>query len=361
MEVVYENVTKKFGEVVAVNNLNLRVEDREFLVLLGPSGGGKTTALRLVAGLETLDSGNIYIGDAIVNDLEPKDRNVAMVFQSYALYPTMKVYANLAFPLKAHKVPKEEIRRQVRKVAELLRISHLLDRRPRQLSGGEAQRVALGRAIVREPNVFLMDEPLSNLDAKLRVQMRAELQKLHRRLGITTIYVTHDQEEAMTIGQRIAILDNGVLQQAGSPEEVYERPANIFVAGFVGSPSMNMLEGNIIKKDGELAIDVDVFTYVLPKGLRDLVRKAAASEVVLGVRPESITIVKKKRPNTISAKVDVLEPIGRELHVQLAVGDKSFIAITDPDQDLSIEEKVWLLFDEKRLYIFDKKSGKLLV
>lgn len=361
MEVVYENVTKKFGDVVAVNNLNLKVKDKEFLVLLGPSGGGKTTALRLVAGLETLDSGNVYIGDAIVNDLEPKDRNVAMVFQSYALYPTMKVYDNIAFPLKAHKVPKEEIRRRVQEVAELLRISLLLDRRPGQLSGGEAQRVALGRAIVREPNVFLMDEPLSNLDAKLRVQMRAELQKLHRRLGITTIYVTHDQEEAMTIGQRIAILDHGVLQQAGSPEEVYERPANIFVAGFVGSPSMNMLEGNIIKKDGELAIDVDVFTYVLPKGLRDLVRKAAASEVVLGVRPESITIVKKKRPNAISAKVDVLEPIGRELHVQLAVGDKTFIVITDPDQDLSIEEKVWLLFNEKRLYTFDKKSGKLLV
>lgn len=361
MEVVYENVTKKFGDVVAVDNLNLNVEDKEFLVLLGPSGGGKTTALRLAAGLETLDSGDIYIGDTIVNDLEPKDRNVAMVFQSYALYPTMKVYDNIAFPLKAHKVPKEEIRQRVQEVAGLLRISHLLDRRPRQLSGGEAQRVALGRAIVREPNVFLMDEPLSNLDAKLRVQMRAELQKLHRRLGITTIYVTHDQEEAMTIGQRIAILDHGVLQQAGSPEEVYARPANMFVAGFVGSPSMNMLEGSIIKKDGELAIDVGIFTYVLPKGLGDVVRTAAASEVVLGVRPEGITIVKKERPNAISAKVDVLEPIGRELHVQLAVGDKSFIAITDPDQDLSIEEKVWLLFNEKRLYIFDKKSGKLLV
>jgi len=357
LEVTFENVTKIFGEVIAVDNLSLKVEDRDFLILLGPSGCGKTTTLRLVAGLETPDSGNIFIGDTLVNDLAPKDRDVAMVFQSYALYPYMSVYDNIAFPLKLRKMPKGEIRKRVLKTAELLEIDDLLERKPRQLSGGQQQRVALGRAIVREPQVFLMDEPLSNLDAKLRVMMRTELRKLHQKLKITTIYVTHDQEEAMTLGKRIAVMNQGVLQQFGTPEEVYTHPANLFVAGFVGSPAMNMLEGDIIEKNGKLIIDVGVFTYPFPS---DLAREILTPKIVLGIRPEDVIITNEKDPNAIPAKIEVIEPLGRECFLSLAVSGFSLGIITRSAEGLTIGDDIWIKLDEKRLHIFDGKSQKRL-
>src|SRR6184192_3792916 len=249
--VLLDHVTKRFGEVTAVNDLSIQVQDREFLVLVGPSGCGKSTTLRLIAGLEELTAGNIYIGDRLVNDVAPKDRDIAMVFQSYALYPHMSVYDNLAFGLKLRKTPKKEIDRRVHEAAEILGIGTLLNRKPKQLSGGQRQRVALGRAIVREPKVFLMDEPLSNLDAKMRVATRAELIKLHQRISTTVIYVTHDQVEAMTMGDRIAVLNGGIIQQLGTPQELYEHPSNLFVAGFIGSPAMNFFPGaKVVGQDG---------------------------------------------------------------------------------------------------------------
>ena len=361
MEIVFENVVKKFGNVTAVNNLNLKINSGEFFVFLGPSGSGKSTALRLVAGLETPEEGNIYIGNQIVNELSPKDRNVAVVFQSYALYPHMTVYGNLAFPLKAHNLGKEEIDEKVHKSSELLGIHHLLDRKPSQLSGGEAQRVALGRAIVRNPSVFLMDEPLSNIDAKLRVMMRAELQKLHQKLKTTMIYVTHDQEEAMTVGQKICVLDNGVLQQVGTPRDIYLRPTNLFVGKFVGNPTMNLFEGSIVEKNGNVTIDTDISTFRISKGLGKVVKKAGSSEVILGVRPEDITISNKKELDYFEAKIDIVELVGREQHVFLSVKGKTLIVITNPYQDLKIKEKVWLKINGDRLYVFDKKSEKSLL
>src|SRR5512143_515173 len=270
--VVYDHVTKQFGDVTAVNDLSLDVADKEFLVLVGPSGCGKTTALRLLAGLEEISAGSIYIGDRVVNDVPPKDRDIAMVFQSYALYPHMSVYDNMAFGLKLRKTPKSEIDSRVKEAADILQIGHLLQRKPKELSGGQRQRVALGRAIVRKPQVFLMDEPLSNLDAKLRVQTRAELIKLHRNLGTTFIYVTHDQIEAMTMGTRIAVMNQGLLQQVDSPQNLYDHPANMFVAGFIGSPSMNFSDATLVKQDSKLFIDGGTFRLEVPE-----VRKAQLS------------------------------------------------------------------------------------
>jgi len=352
MKVTLEKVTKKFSKTIAVNNIDLEIKEKDFLVLLGPSGCGKTTTLRLIAGLETPDSGNIYIGDTLVNDLPPKDRNIAMVFQSYALYPYMSVYDNIAFPLKIRKVPEEEIHERVHKVAELLKIEELLSRRPGELSGGQRQRVALGRAMVREPNVFLMDEPLSNLDAKLRVHMRGELKKLHRRLGVTTVYVTHDQAEAMSISKRIAIMNQGVLQQVGSPEEVYDHPANAFVGGFIGSPAMNMWEGELIEENGKLKIETSFFKFPLPPNLKE----NASSKVTLGVRPEDVTIVKGKEPDAIKAKVDIIEPMGRELFVTLTVEGATLEMITTPDRPLNIGDELKIKFKEGKLHIFEGKS-----
>src|SRR5213594_2400996 len=253
--VTYEHVYKRYPGNTVITDMNAQIKDKEFVVLVGPSGSGKSTALRLIAGLEEVTQGNIYIGERLVNDVAPKDRDIAMVFQSYALYPHMSVYDNLAFGLKLRKTPKKEIDRRVHEAAEILGIGTLLNRKPKQLSGGQRQRVALGRAIVREPKVFLMDEPLSNLDAKLRVQTRAELIKLHRRLGTTFIYVTHDQIEAMTMGTRIAVMSQGVLQQIDTPQNLYDHPANMFVAGFIGSPSMNFLDATLVKQDGKLMVD----------------------------------------------------------------------------------------------------------
>ncbi len=358
MDVTLHNVSKKFGEVIAVDDLSLEIEDREFMVLLGPSGCGKTTTLRMIAGLETPDSGEIYIGDKLVNALPPKDRNVAMVFQSYAIYPYMSVFDNIAFPLKIAKLPKKEIAEKVQNVAELLRIEGLLKRKPKALSGGQRQRVALGRAIVREPDIFLMDEPLSNLDAKLRVHMRAELIRLHDKVEATTIYVTHDQLEAMSMGDRTAILESGLLQQVDTPSNIYNHPKNVFIAGFIGSPSMNMIDGAFIEKDGDIVLDFGFFVFDPSADIKEILKKTKTTEFILGVRPEHVKISKEKTKNAIKAKVDIIEPVGRELQVYLSIGEKSIVAITTPAQTLKIGEEVWFLLDERRIHLFDKKTEK---
>jgi multiple sugar transport system ATP-binding protein len=358
--VLLKNVTKRFGEVVAINRLSLEVRDKEFLVLLGPSGCGKTTALRCIAGLETPEEGEIYIGDRLVNDLSPKDRNIAMVFQSYALYPHMTVFKNLAFPLENAKVPRDEIERRVHQVAKLLKIETLLNRKPKQLSGGQQQRVALGRAIVREPQAFLMDEPLSNLDAKLRVYMRAELKKLQKELGVTTIYVTHDQVEAMTMGDKIAILNEGILQQFDPPNKVYSRPANVFVAGFVGSPPTNFFEC-ILTQEGVL--DAKEFKYPLPKDLLEAVKIATSAEVILGIRPQDIRVYRdaKAKKNLVEASLYTTEPLGDMMILDLQIGDYIVKAVVSPDFETETAEKFWLRFPANKIYLFDKKTGRALI
>ncbi|RLF04888.1 MAG: sugar ABC transporter ATP-binding protein [Thermoprotei archaeon] len=361
--VVLKNVTKKFGRIIAVNKINLQVNDGEFMVLLGPSGCGKTTTLRLIAGLEYPDEGEIYIGDKLVNDVPPKDRDVAMVFQSYALYPHMKVYDNIAFPLKLRKLPKREIDRKVREVAKLLQISDLLDRKPAQLSGGQQQRVALARAIVREPKVFLMDEPLSNLDAKLRVYMRAELKKLQKELKITTIYVTHDQVEAMTMADRIAVMNNGEIQQVGTPMEIYEKPKNLFVAGFIGSPPMNFMDGTLLVKGDEAVVEVDDLVIKLPKALAGLFKGfPVETKVILGIRPKDVIVSKAplKGQVNVQAEVYVVEPLGSETIVNFKVGDRILKAKTTK-VDVMPGDEVYVSFAPDKLYIFDKKTGKSLL
>jgi len=361
VDVILEHLTKYYGKVRAIEDINLHIKDKEFLVLLGPSGCGKTTTLRCIAGLETPTSGNIYMGGKLVNDVPTKDRNIAMVFQSWALYPHMTVFDNIAFPLKMRKYPKDEIRRRVKEVAELLQISELLDRKPGELSGGQQQRVALGRAIVREPNVFLMDEPLSNLDAKLRVYMRAELKALQRRLGVTTIYVTHDQVEAMTMSDRIALLNDGLLQQVGTAEEIYSRPANLFVAGFIGSPPMNFVDGSFVEKYPEKAyIDTGFFMLDVSE-FKEIKKNATSSELVIGIRPEHITLSREPAEGAIKAKVYVIEPLGRKVIVNLQVGDTIFKVEEDPKFKSEPGEEVWMIFNRDKLYIFDKKTGKTIV
>jgi multiple sugar transport system ATP-binding protein len=358
--VYYENVTKKFGEVVAVNDLTLEVEDKEFLVLVGPSGCGKSTVIRLLAGLETLTSGNVYIGDRLVNDLPPRDRDIAMVFQSYALYPHMSVFDNMAFGLKMHGTPKEEIKRRVDQAADILDIQLLLKRKPAQLSGGQRQRVALGRAIVREPQVFLFDEPLSNLDAKLRVQTRTELSKLHQRLGTTFIYVTHDQVEAMTMATRIAVLKDGNLQQVGTPEDLYFRPDNVFVAGFIGSPSMNFFKGALKPSDGLLVVDLGSFQLALPAERSQRLASFAGEEIICGVRPEDIYdaafLPMNIRSQSVEATVDVTEMVGNEKLLHVQSGPQAYLARVDPRSRAKQGQVIQLLFDLDRVHIFHAQS-----
>src|SRR5512142_1310544 len=315
--VTYDHVTKKFGEMVAVDNLDISVDDKEFLVLVGPSGCGKTTALRCLAGLEEITDGTIKIGDRVVNDIAPKDRDIAMVFQSYALYPHLSVYDNMAFGLKLRKVPRDEIKRRVQEAADILGIQDYLQRKPRQLSGGQRQRVAVGRAIVREPKVFLFDEPLSNLDAKLRVAMRAEISKLHQRLQTTFIYVTHDQTEAMTMASRIAVINKGKLQQIDSPQNLYDKPGNLFVAGFIGSPAMNFFPAKVRKDGSNLCVEANGFVVQIPDNRTVTYQPYVDREVIFGIRPEDIHNPLFAPPSIsaspVQAKVDVTELMGTEI------------------------------------------------
>jgi len=356
-----ENVTKRFDEVIAVNDISLQVKEGEFLVLLGPSGSGKTTLLRLLAGLERLSKGNIYISDALVNELPPRNRNIAMVFQNYALYPHMTVFENLGYPLKIRKRPKQEIQKRVREVAETLEIAELFSRKPKQISGGQRQRVALGRAMIRNANLFLMDEPLSNLDAKLRVQMRAELRRLQKTLGTTTVYVTHDQAEAMTLADRVAVINNGVIQQLASPEEIYFHPVNKFVAGFIGSPQMNFFHGIY----SNATVKTDYFEYPLPAASKEnLKREPEGKHVYLGIRPEDVHVSKTKieTAHSIRAKVYVSELMGAETYVFYTLGaDEQFISRTSPDFKGQMDEEIWISFNEERLHMFDSETEETLL
>jgi multiple sugar transport system ATP-binding protein len=362
--VTYEHVTKHFGDVVAVNDLSLEVADKEFLVLVGPSGCGKTTALRLLAGLEETTEGKISIADRVVNDVAPKDRDIAMVFQSYALYPHMSVYDNMAFGLKLRKTPKTEIDARVKEAAKILGIEHLLDRKPKQLSGGQRQRVALGRAIVRKPKVFLMDEPLSNLDAKLRVQTRAELSKLHQRLETTFIYVTHDQMEAMTMGTRIAVLKDGLLQQLDTPQNLYDKPVNIFVAGFIGSPAMNLFDATLVGTKEDMYVDTGSFRVKVPAGRLPALAPYLGKEVTFGIRPENMHDPDFTPPGImpvrVPAKVDVTELMGNEVFLYLVTGKSSYIARVDPRTHARLGMDVEVVFDMDHVHIFDRETEKAI-
>jgi multiple sugar transport system ATP-binding protein len=365
--VTYEHVYKRFGDVVAVNDLTIHVEDKEFLVFVGPSGCGKTTSLRLLAGLEEISEGQILIADRIVNDVPPKDRDIAMVFQSYALYPHMSVYDNMAFGLKLRKTPKKEIERRVQEAAELLAIGELLDRKPKQLSGGQRQRVALGRAIVREPKVFLMDEPLSNLDAKLRVQTRAELIRLHERLQTTVVYVTHDQTEAMTMGSRIAVLRDGVLQQLGSPQGVYDNPTNMFVAGFIGSPAMNFFDARVTGSVDDMQVELggDALTLNVPPDRRSSFADYLGKDVIFGLRPEDMfdPVFAPSRATVderVRGQVDVLEPLGSEVYLYMVVDEDSFIARVDPRTEATVGTEYELVFDMNTMHIFDPATQEAI-
>lgn len=362
--VTYEKVTKQFGDVTAVNQLDIHIEDKEFLVLVGPSGCGKSTALRLLAGLEDITEGRILIGDRVVNDIAPKDRDIAMVFQSYALYPHMSVFDNMAFGLKLRKMDKAEIKRRVESAAEILGIEMLLDRKPRQLSGGQRQRVAVGRAIVREPNVFLLDEPLSNLDAKLRVQTRAEISKLHNNLQTTFIYVTHDQVEAMTMATRIAVMNSGVLQQIDTPQNLYDTPANKFVAGFIGSPAMNFFDAKIVKDNGNLYVDGGDFSVQIPAEKAAPYQDHVDKPVTFGLRPEDIHNPNYSPPGTIpaevGAKVEVTELMGNEIFAYLANGSHSFVARVDPRSQYGFGDDVNVAFNMNNFHIFDKQTEQAI-
>ena len=357
--VVLKGVTKRFGDVVAVNDLSLDIGDKEFVVFLGPSGCGKTTSLRMIAGLEHPDEGEIYIGDQVVNGLEPKDRNVAMVFQNYALYPHMTVYKNLAFPLQNFGFGPIQIDKRIKEVAELLQIGPLLQRKPTALSGGQQQRVALGRAIVRQPRVFLMDEPLSNLDAKLRVYMRAELKQLQQELGVTTIYVTHDQVEAMTMGDRIMLMDQGVLQQIDPPREIYSQPANKFVAGFVGSPPINFFDTTRLP-DGTL--DAGEFQYPLTEELATRARAASSDAVILAVRPQEVQVFQTDsgEEGLIRADLDIVEPLGDLTILDMSIGDTVLKATVSPGFDAGGNATMWVRFPQDQVYLFDRKTGIVL-
>jgi multiple sugar transport system ATP-binding protein len=358
--VTYDHVYKRFGDVIAVNDLTIEVADKEFLVFVGPSGCGKTTSLRLLAGLEEISDGNIYIGDHLVNDVAPKDRNIAMVFQSYALYPHMSVYDNMAFGLKLRKTPKIEIERRVQEAAGILGIQELLDRKPKALSGGQRQRVALGRAIVREPAVFLMDEPLSNLDAKLRVATRAELSKLHQRLETTFIYVTHDQMEAMTMGTRIAVMRDGILQQVDTPQTLYNLPGNVFVAGFIGSPSMNFFDVTVTGSKEKLYLDAGSYRVEVPATKAAALLPYLGREVIFGIRPEDVHDPAFAPPGIVGApvptKVDVTELMGNEVFLYLMTGSKSFIARVDPRTSVRVGNEVQLLFNMDNMHVFDRDT-----
>ncbi len=363
-----KNVYKRYpGGVTAVNDFNMDIEDKEFIILVGPSGCGKTTTLRMVAGLEEISEGEVYIGDKLVNDVAPKDRDIAMVFQNYALYPHMTVFDNMAFGLKLRKLPKDEIRRRVHEAAKILDIEHLLDRRPRALSGGQRQRVALGRAIVREPKVFLMDEPLSNLDAKLRVQMRTEINKLHQKLQTTFVYVTHDQTEAMTMGTRIVVMKDGYIQQINTPQALYERPCNMFVAGFIGSPQMNFINAKVERRGEEIHLIFGKDDIKLPEGKAKKLDGTdyIGKEVILGIRPESIhdepAFLEQFADSVVEAKVELTENLGSETFLYLVIDDVDFTAKVNPRTKARAGDVIKVALDTNRIHLFDKESERTIM
>ncbi|MGN0599554.1 MAG: ABC transporter ATP-binding protein [Oscillospiraceae bacterium] len=372
------SIYKKYpGGVVAVSDVNLEIKDKEFIILVGPSGCGKSTTLRMIAGLEEISEGELYIGDRLVNDVAPKDRDIAMVFQNYALYPHMTVFENMAFGLKLRKVPKDEISRKVEEAARSLDISHLLDRKPKALSGGQRQRVALGRAIVREPQVFLLDEPLSNLDAKLRAQMRTEISKLHQKLGTTFIYVTHDQTEAMTMGDRIVVMKDGFIQQVDSPQNLYSNPVNLFVAGFMGSPQMNFIDAVLRKIEGKYTIEFGsedtktsrgVKYYVeLPESKVDenVLSNYVDKEIIMGIRPENIhdeeMFISSAKTGIIDADVEITEMMGAEVYLYLNCQGISLTARVDPRSTARPQDTIKVALDPNKVHIFDKETEKTIV
>ena len=360
-EVRLEKVVKKFDEVVAVDDFNLTIKDKEFVVLVGPSGCGKTTTLRMIAGLESITSGNVFIGEQMINKLPAKDRNIAMVFQNYALYPHMSVFENMAFSLEMRKRPKDEIKQRVAEAAEILGIQHLLTRKPKQLSGGQRQRVAVGRAIVRKPEVFLFDEPLSNLDAKLRVQTRLELKKLHERLATTAVYVTHDQVEAMTMGDRIVVMKDGLIQQVGSPLELYDEPANKFVGGFIGSPAMNFFDAELNGSEKTVCLQAGDVRIDLPSEKSKQLADYQEKSVIVGIRPEDLTVSSEHAPGkTIEGAVEVVEPVGNETYVALNAGSFSLIAAVGRKTRIKAHSNLVLTPNMENLHLYDFESEKAI-
>ena len=368
-----KNIYKKYpGGVIAVSDFNLEIEDKEFIILVGPSGCGKSTTLRMIAGLEEISSGELYIGDRLVNDVAPKDRDIAMVFQNYALYPHMTVFDNMAFGLKLRKTSKEEIRRRVEEAARILDIEHLLERKPKALSGGQRQRVALGRAIVREPKVFLLDEPLSNLDAKLRAQMRTELTRMHQKLGTTFIYVTHDQTEAMTMGTRIVVMKDGLIQQCAAPQVLYDKPCNMFVAGFIGSPQMNFIDGKVLKEGDKFFVEFGSedtktragvkYKIILPdyKNNKDALVPYVDKEVIIGIRPEHVhneeNYLETIPEGIVEADVEVTELMGAETYLYMNCEGHNINARVDPSSTARPGDKIKITIDPKKIHIFDKET-----
>ena len=357
-QVVLKGINKFYDGVHAVKDVNLQIRDKEFMVFVGPSGCGKTTTLRMIAGLEAISSGDISIDGNVVNQLPPMDRDIAMVFQNYALYPHMSVYDNMAFGLKMRKFGKGEIEKRVRDAADILGIGEMLKRKPRQLSGGQRQRVALGRAIVRHPRVFLFDEPLSNLDAKLRVQMRVELKKLHQRLGTTAIYVTHDQVEAMTLGDRVVVMRDGVVQQVGEPLELYHSPANKFVAGFIGSPAMNFVRVTVTEASGSLIAENSGLRIKLPVETAQRLRGHIGRDITLGVRPEDLTVASSADVDNpcFDAVAEVVEQLGSEILLDMKVGDGVMVASIEPTVRVKVHDKLRIAMRSSRLHVFDAKT-----
>ncbi|GAC1628989.1 MAG: ABC transporter ATP-binding protein [Ktedonobacteraceae bacterium] len=366
--VQFEHVYKRFNKTEVVHDISIDIKDKEFLVLVGPSGCGKSTCLRMVAGLEEPTEGEIYIGDRVVNGVDPKDRDIAMVFQNYALYPHMTVFDNMAFGLKLRHFAKPEIKKRVEEAADVLGLQQLLKRKPKELSGGQHQRVALGRAIVREAQVFLMDEPLSNLDAKLRVATRAEIIKLHQRIQTTVVYVTHDQVEAMTMGDRIAVLNAGIIQQLGAPQELYDHPANLFVAGFIGSPAMNFIPNAKVVVDGAATSVVleGLGRVAVPQIYAERARAATDRNLTFGIRPvhlEDAAIISAERGeinSAIDASVDVVENLGNELQVYLTAGGRNIVATLDPRSRIAAGNKVRLFVDSDQIHLFDTDTGEAI-
>ncbi len=352
--IALESVTKSYGTAMVVDNVDLEIIDGEFLVLVGPSGCGKTTTLRMIAGLESITSGTVKIGDRVVNDVEPKDRDIGMVFQNYALYPHMSIYENMSFGLRLHNVAKDEIERRITETAELLGLTAVLKRKPRQLSGGQRQRVALGRAIVREPAVFLMDEPLSNLDAKLRVQTRTEILRLHKRLNNTVVYVTHDQVEAMTMAHRIVVMKDGIVQQVATPRDLYENPVNSFVAGFIGSPQMNFVDVDIERRDGQLFARSAGGSVAVPPGKVE----GSGGQAILGIRPEDVLLAHSGNGASLPATVDVIETLGSEQYVFLKLKDGAQLVSRVPgDFDIKAGQPISATIVPAKLHLFDRASG----